>query len=556
MHEKEVAGKSEEEEVTVIGEPDPIAEALAPQEDFTQPDLEVTLEDVANFGFGQDSVEAAQEALVKEEKKEYISVNNATVTRPYEREANPNYGLYKASKELYDKEDYENFLPGKRPDKMFDEINNEIKELEAAGRVEDVERMVEIRDSLMSIYDMTGTIDGFVNRPEADFRQGVEVRLGTTVGTRSIDAGNVKGVLKGELAVLRVVRHLGLGQGVQVLLPESCMWVTLTPPTNEDIVAFFLSVSRNKKRIGRMSYGLTYTNMSCELNQEIFAFIKRHITSITIDGIEKEDLGRNITINDFYNLACGFLTTFSPEGVPYRRICNGTKPDGNACGRETDVLIDTDKIAWVDNSRLTGYQKEVLGYVRPKTVSIETRDRYMKDFVSPESRSVTVMNTTFNFRRPFLQDHFDDGIDWIDGIVDVFNRTLASTSSSEAEKQHHLNTFVRTSALRNISHYIDSIEMGDSSVVDRKEIRASLAEMSAVPEIVEAISKAVVKFRNDTILSVVGVPEHKCPSCGDHTKCSNEDASLVSIIPLDVLNMYFLTLSIKYQSNILENIQR
>jgi len=60
-----------------------------------------------------------------------------------------------------------------------------------------------------------------------------------------------------------------------------------------------------------------------------------------------------------------------------------------------------------------------------------------------------------------------------------------------------------------------------------------------------------MKFKSDTTLALIGIPEFKCPNCGKEQNDNPINKNLVNVIPLDVINIFFTLLTLRI-SKILE----
>jgi hypothetical protein len=114
--------------------------------------------------------------------------------------------------------------------------------------------------------------------------------------------------LKGERAVLRVIRQLGLGTTFQIPLWHTGIWVTLKPPTEAEIIELNRQMISDKIRIGRYTYGLVYSNITSYTVNYLVDFILSHLYTTTVKNEELpvSQLKNFISVQDLFTLVWGF----------------------------------------------------------------------------------------------------------------------------------------------------------------------------------------------------------------------------------------------------------
>src|SRR5574343_489165 len=162
--------------------------------------------------------------------------------------------------------------------------------------------------------------DRFTDSSSA-FDQGVKTKEGELKTMGSLKFKDVDGELKGELAVLKVSKALGLGDVLSIPLPHSGIWVTIKPPAEKDLIDFYNSIFKDKIALGLSTYGLTLTNFSVYVNMKLFNFIMKHVHNTNNKDISRDDLDKYVLIHDFPILAWGFAATIYPNWFDYQRAC-------------------------------------------------------------------------------------------------------------------------------------------------------------------------------------------------------------------------------------------
>lgn len=398
-------------------------------------------------------------------------------------------------------------------------------------------------------YTTDGIYQSRFDDQDADFTQGVRKPDGSLLGMASPKFRSVEGELKGELAVLKVSKKLGLGDVLSIPLPHSGIVVTIKPPTERDIIDFYNTVFREKIYLGRMSSGLTLTNLSAYINNKLFDFIIKHVHSINYADISKEQLKNYILIHDFHVLAWGFAATMYPNGFEYQRPCTNNIETCNYIAKATINML---KLLWVDNSSLTQVQKDILYEVRPGKLTSESYRKFISEHTRTKSKEVVLSNgIKVMLKIPTIAEHVNDGLGWVNKINSSIDNILTVDGNDEEAKNEMLQQYISSSVLRQFSHFVDFIEADESVISDRDTMHSVLELMSADDVIRKELTEAILAFKSNTTLALVGIPQYKCPNCGVDQNSEPVNAHLTSVIPLDVMMLFFTLLTLR-MSKILE----
>ena len=380
-----------------------------------------------------------------------------------------------------------------------------------------------------------------VTEEQSNFKEGVE-KDGELLSIQSLKFKKLEGELKGEAALLKVSKLLGLGDVFSVPLPHSGLWVTIKPPTEKDLIDFYNSLFREKIMLGRATSGLTLTNFSVYINQKLFEFMLRHIHSINNSDITKENLKNYLLIYDLPILAWGFACTMYPNGFDFKRACIN---DISECSYVASGLINPIKLLWIDNSALTDIQKNFLYEYRPNKLNLEAYEKYQAEHARVAKRVFTTQSgIKVHLKVPTVAEHTSDGIAWINQVNSAIDRALTEEDGDDARIEL-LNQYVKSSVLRIYSHFIDYIELDDSIIQDRETIDTVLEALSSDDQTREEITKEILKYKSDSILALIGIPEYDCPQCGFNQNPEPVNTHFNSIIPLDVINLFFTLITLR-----------
>ena len=318
-----------------------------------------------------------------------------------------------------------------------------------------------------------------------------------------------------------------------------------------DLIDFYSSIFREKIFLGRMSAGLTLTNMSVYINNRLFDFIVKHVHSVNYGDIPKEKLRDYLLIHDYHILAWGFAATMYPNGFDYQRACVQDIEKCNHIERETINLL---KLLWVDNPSLTQAQKDILFETRPNKLTLDSYRKFITEHRKVKSASHTLKNgMTFFLRVPTFSEHVVDGLGWTNKINTAVDSLIVSDPDEEEKaKQELLQQYVSASLLRQFSHWVDYIEDDESNVVkDRDTINSLLEVFSSDDDLRGELNAAIMKFMASTTIALVGIPSYECANCKKEQNTDPVNERFVSVIPLDVMQLFFTLLTLRI-SKILE----
>lgn len=407
----------------------------------------------------------------------------------------------------------------------------------------------DVSEKSIEYFTVGGMYQDRFDDPKSKFMQGVETKEGELDSIGSVKFKQTDGELKGEIALLKVSKMLGLGDVMNVPLPHSGIWVTIKPPTEKDLIDFYNSVFREKIMLGRTTYGLTLTNFSVHINNRLFDFILRHVHSLNYSDIPKEELKNYIKIHDFPILAWGFVCTMYPNGFDYQRPCVN---DIETCTYIAKAAVNLAKLLWIDNNSLSTAQKVILSESRPNKHTVESYRKYIAEHSRVVNSSFTAKNgMKFRLKVPTFNEYTIDGMNWINRINTSIEHIILEETADADTKTEMLNQYVKSSILRQFNHFFDSIEFGDNVINDRDTINQVLEALSSDDTVRGEITEEVLKFKADTTIGLIGIPEYKCPHCHKEQNTDPVNDKFVNVIPLDVMALCFLALTSKI-SRILE----
>lgn len=427
----------------------------------------------------------------------------------------------------------------------------EFNKLNITEVTDELKNWRKVTEEAVDYYTPGGLYQDRLTDPKSEFLQGVKGPDDQLKSLSNLKFKKTDGELKGEIALLKVSKMLGLGDVISVPLPHSGIWVTIKPATERDLIDFYNSLFREKIMLGRTTFGLTLSNFSVHINDRLFDFILKHIHSVNFNDIPKEQLRNYLSIHDFPILAWGFACTMYPNGFDYKRPCVN---DIEKCTHITEAVLNLTKLLWVDNKSLTEVQRNILSENRPNKHTVEVYRKYMAEHTRVVNNSFTSKNgIKFHLKVPTFNEYTADGLAWISRINTAVSNVILESGDEEEAKTELLNQYVKSSVLRQFNHFVDYIEFDDNVVNDRDTINQLLEVFSSDDDLRNEITEEILKFKTNTTIALIGLPEYKCPnpSCGAPQNPNPVSEKFTSVIPLDTINVFFVTLTYRI-SKILE----
>lgn len=352
--------------------------------------------------------------------------------------------------------------------------------------------------------------------------------------------------LKGERSVIRMLSHLGLGTLFQVPLWHTGMWITFKPPSEAEIIEINRVIQADKIKLGRYTYGLAFSNITSYTIDRLIEFALNHVYDTTLKNEEApiSSLRSIIASQDIPSLLWGFVCTMYPRGFNYVRSCVS---DPEKCNHKTKDTLNVFKLQWTNENALTDWQKTHMSKRQPGSKDLASINRYKEELSVIQKRKIVINegrddSIDILIKSPSISEYVDAGHRWVGDIVETVNRALSAEARNE-ERNEIITKHGQASAMRQYSHWVDSIEIGSNVIDDLESIEKNLNVLSANDEIRSQFITEVVDYINRSTVSVIGIPVFDCPSCGTVQSGSMNLPHHTNVIPLDVIQVFFALLT-------------
>lgn len=348
--------------------------------------------------------------------------------------------------------------------------------------------------------------------------------------------------LKESDALMYALNHLGLGVPAQVPLWNSGFWVSFRPCSEEAWVNFNDRLTMDKIIFGRNSSGLIFSNINALFKKRALEFAMEHLLTHNInfgaDG-SRDDILSLLKEPDVNHFLWGFLTACHPNGYPINRGCSANI---GTCKEEISDLIFLQWLQLTDFDNLTVDQKNHMAKRQQGSVTIAEIKAYQNSLRAAQEREVVVLENSeiklsLRLGVPTAKETIDAGDKWISGIISMVDAVLAKDATDQ-EREKTYNAHGRSTVMREYAHYVKSVMLNTNAVEDQNSLDMLLSEISPRADLRKAYFSEISKYIENSVVSVIGIPNYACPSC-EKIQHESDNPLLTDTIPLDVCQTFF-----------------
>lgn len=377
-----------------------------------------------------------------------------------------------------------------------------------------------------------------VKRAGSMWKQKMELN-GDKVGAGSPMFGSGEGgKISGEMAVMKITKEMGLGLPIQIPLWHTGIWGTINPPSERALLDLDRYMASEKVSLGRATNGMIYSNTSVYLVSRLVNFALGNLYESSMKNNNTDYLKNLIKVTDIPLLIWGLASSIYPSGYKYARACT-TNPA--KCQELVTGEVSLPKMLWVDNDSLSLAQKKHMAN-RGEKFSEEDLKTYAKEHVRGDERVITIKNgLKIRLSVPTVAQYERAGFSWVESTIRLLEGSLGVTLA-ENEREAYLEDHARVVTLRQYSHWVKSIETGDSIVEDFETIEKILDRFSSDEEISDQFFTEVGNYIDDSTIALVAIPKYKCPVCQGEQVGDVNETRHPHLLPIDPAKAFFTLL--------------
>lgn len=363
---------------------------------------------------------------------------------------------------------------------------------------------------------------------------------------------------EGEMALIKLMTHMGVGGFFRAPLWNSGIWVMFKPASEDELDELNRIIYSDKVQLGRWSYGLALGNSTVYTLDRVFDFClsKVYQTSVRTEELPLEKLRDYILPQDAMSFIWGFLCANYPSGFHYETPCIN---DPSKCTHVFEENLNVTKLQWADSSMLTESQKAHMCGFSGNSKSLESVKKYQEEMKATKSHRVVLNEGTkhevaFVLKTPTMTEYITQGHQWVSSIVEAVNRALGS-NATDRERNDQITRQSKAATICQYAHWIESLEYGeitanpnnpdDNAVAvirNQETLLESLKSLSSIDSIRNKIIDAVKDYIEESTVSIIGVPAYTCPVCQKDQVGETKYPRRTTVIPLDILQVFFALL--------------
>lgn len=382
-----------------------------------------------------------------------------------------------------------------------------------------------------------GFFEKTLDNPEASWAQGYTSDDGKEVYLRkpSNKRPTERRLLIGAGARERASQSIGMGIVTRVPLPHTGYSVTLMPRSEQDYLDLEYLMTLDKARAGRDTVGMIFQNSHIKLVSRVWEFIRESIKSANRQNFDDLDLGDEIRITDLPILQWGMACTMYPNGYPLDLPCSAGP---NICRHVEHVLLDIDKLLWINSNGLTATQRAKLAKNHP--LSKEEVNDYQQNTVSPFTKVVQVSPVhKIVLKVPTINEYIAAGEEWLASMTEAATKIFTGDDNEENVRRY-VKRVIDMSGLREYSHWIERIIFDDLDEVEGEmEVADTLKTLSGDPDILQNTLQAIQEFIEQSTIALIAIPNFACPKC-ENDYVTDEHSEHPELIPLDMMKHFFM----------------
>jgi hypothetical protein len=382
-------------------------------------------------------------------------------------------------------------------------------------------------------------LHGTVMDETAMFRQSVQSEAGELI-SRAPTALSRKPGQELDVNTARIMarKAFGLGGLFQVGLWHSGIWLRLTAPEESALIEVYNQIARDRVTLGRQTYGLLLSNWSSYTSSTLMDFVVEHIQGTNLILKETDNIRDHISVLDLPVVIWAMACAIWPNGFNYIRSCVALpKGDEPKCTHEVKERLDLSKLQFTNIAELTKAQVKHMAQRRASSVSVEAVKAYKEDFIKGQRRSVILSpDVEIMLSIESVEAHINAGQLWVSEIEEAYGKAMMA---DENKRNQSLLMHGYASICRQYAHFVEGIRLyGGELVTSRPAINAILTDMSANDDLRDAFVKAVGKYLEDSVISLIALPTYTCPKCNQE-QSAGPGKKFPGLLPLDVYSLFF-----------------
>lgn len=342
----------------------------------------------------------------------------------------------------------------------------------------------------------------------------------------------------GEDAVHILANRMKLGAKINVMLPHTGIFATVKSPSDGELLDTLSLINTQRIEALRASSGILLGASNFYVNRQIVNLFLNNLTDCSLSGWSREKLRVLIDERDIDIIATALKASIYPDGYEYRQICGLANEKGKMCEHITEKLLDLRRMTFIDNSRLSEYQRNFLVRGLQQRTEADIKTYQTEGYIGYKKAYEIDAGIEFVYQSQTIETSIEAGERWITEISEIVDK-IVSFGDDEETRSQMINQRIGLTRIREFGHWVSEIRVdGETNVItDRKQIEELLNSLSRNDKIIDRVSETLSEFQRLSKIAIIGVPRVKCPAC-QKTEPKDLDMS-PHLIPQDAVSRFF-----------------
>lgn len=520
-------------------------------------DIAASLNIASDHEFELDEVDHSEEAPQageneKPESTVIVPADDEINTKNWDARSEPDRYLSEEDAARYNYDEalvapsvnYKTFI--RAVDPRMDQLEQEIEKLPAKNQ-----QWFETVAGAVGMYTREGALSNAIRRQEADWRDHVDTgdrQLRTS--TASLGEASGDAPLSGVQAIAKATAFTSVGAVLTFPLPHSLIWLTVKAPSDGQLLELERRIHNERAIIGRRSLGRVFSQSDVITKGMLLDLIFRLVVQSTYPTDDPAELRKAILQTDVELLIANFASAVYPNGYPLVRPCLA---DPGKCLEIAKGRVSIPKMIRYDNNAFTANQRRFLSR-RVTRANPAELDSARAEFPQSLKKIATFTRTfrrrneevseqvIFTFRTPSVADYLENGYLWVTELETAADEAFGNKITM-SERDAHINMSAEAAALRQYSHWVESIQYRNAAghdagrVESREDIFQSLERFSADEKMSDFFFGAVQEYIDSVTVGIVAIPSYDCPSCKKEQPTAG--GNFKHLIPLEASELFF-----------------
>lgn len=344
----------------------------------------------------------------------------------------------------------------------------------------------------------------------------------------------------GSQAVEMFMAGTNLGRPITIPLWHSGIWVRLRAPTAAFLAEIDRALAFSREEVGMDLYGAIGSNDKLLFDEVLIDAALKLVseTNVPIANSPME-LKEYISHFDIDTLIWGMAEAAFPDGCKIAIPCP-------SCKHVTTVDAKVYRMRFVDESRLTTKQIQMMSGGIMKKITVEDLKTYQEEFEVLNSQSWNWKGRKFTYRSPTIQEYLTSGREYISSVGRALTETLRKDVENDERRAAATRSILDIQEACRYSHFIKEVRIPETKegadenfgiVNDHETILQILRTLSGDYESTSSFITSVTDYINDAIAVIIGFPNVPCPNCGEYYLSNSGAATLV--VPFDPATGFF-----------------